>query len=813
MQQPAYNFPKILSLMLITLILSFGHASAMDENDFYQDTDESALQDIEPKRLSLADVQENLPRVAYNSAPTRSQKINLAPSEKQSIIEALYSNRIVDTLEQYGYDLFAASMNTQSASPAIPAGNIQDDYVLSAGDELDIVIRGQINSRAKYSIDNRGLLIIDNISPINVAGRSLKDVKEELENEVATLHNTQVYVTLSNVRQIGVLVVGHTNKPGRQNLTSFNSVLDAISQAGGIQKTGSLRNIKLIRNGKSQIIDLYQLLMSEKSNADILLKDGDRIIIPPIGATMAISGSVKRPAIYEIKKRSKLTLNDALYIAGGTLSPGQKRYIKLEYTKNGEEAVEDINTPNVKAFGDGSVLMVAQSEQKRASEVTLSGHTRQAGSHDIKKSRTLSTLITDEKVLGNDIYPLIGIIERYDPKNITKKLVAFSPRKVLQGEFDDKLKEGDDVKLFSMEQIRSLKKPELLQKVALNNSDKPLDSVTKSFLIERAVFIRGAVRQAGSYPITESSTLENLIAVAGGTALEANLDNVEVTSREFGRRTIDLSAEDARDITINPGDTIRVNQKFNKITDQSVKIMGEVNNPGHYDLVAGDTLLSLIERAGGMTEQGYPAGALFSRAMERKREERRYKAQAQDLQMKLASSLEQATENKKPDPTQIKASESLISELKHAKAVGRITVEANPILLKENPALDILLESGDKIFIPKRPLTVRVAGEVLSPASLQFRQGKDPLEYIRQAGGTTYYADKDRAFVIYPDGSAQPLKINSWNHSASLIPPGSTIIVPRDPKPFDFLESAERVSQILANLAISGLYVEAIGDD
>jgi protein involved in polysaccharide export with SLBB domain len=355
----------------------------------------------------------------------------------------------------------------------------------------------------------------------------------------------------------------------------------------------------------------------------------------------------------------------------------------------------------------------------------------------------------------------------------------------------------------------------LLKTVALNNKnpDKALDRVTKSFLIERAVFIRGAVRQAGAYPITKETTLENIIAVAGGTSLEANTSNIEVTSRESGRQTINLSSNKAKKLIINPGDTIRVNQKFNKITDQSVKIIGEVNNPGQYDLVAGDTLLSLINRAGGMTEQGYPAGALFSRAMERKREERRYQAQAQDLQMKLASSLQQTTKDKKPDQTQIQASENLITQLKHAKAVGRITVEANPILLNETPELDILLESGDKIFIPKRPLTVRVAGEVLSPASLQFRQGKDPIDYIREAGGTTYYADKGRAFVIYPNGSAQPLKVSSWNHSTSLIPPGSTIIVPRDPKPFDFLESAERVSQILANLAISGLYVEAIGDD
>ena len=256
---------------------------------------------------------------------------------------------------------------------------------------------------------------------------------------------------------------------------------------------------------------------------------------------------------------------------------------------------------------------------------------------------------------------------------------------------------------------------------------------------------------------------------------------------------------------------MRVNQKFHKIKDQSVMLIGEVNHPGRYDLMPGDTLSKLMERAGGLNAQSYPDGALFSRASERKREQSRYKAQAQDLEMKLAASLQQADDDKKPDMGQVSATQNLIAQLKHAEAVGRITVEADPASLQADPAQDILLESGDKIYIPKRPLTVRVAGEVLSPAALQFRKGKAPLEYIHEAGGTTYYADKDRAFVIYPDGSAQPLQVNFWNHNASFIPPGSTIIVPRDPKPFNFLESAERVSQILANLAISGLYIEAIG--
>lgn len=775
----------------------------------WMDDAPAAPHDITPKRISLADLERLDERVTYKDNIT-----------EKSALEKLYSNRIIDELSQYGYDLFNKS-DSDSAPAPIPAGTVQGDYVLSAGDRVNVILRGQTNNRGEYEIDNKGLLVIEEFSPITAAGRSLNDVTRDLQAEVQNHHNTQIFVSLSGIRQIGVLVVGHVNKPGRQNLTAFNSALDALNAAGGIQKDGSLRKIKMVRKGQSHFIDLYQLLMASGGNADKLLKDGDRLIIPPIGPTMAIAGGVKRPAIYEMKPNEKLSLQMALGISGGTLTPGQNRYMKMEYTPTGDETVQDITAPKNRIFGDGTILMVEQSEQKQKSVVTLSGNTRQPGLHDLKKSKTLSGLISDEKILGQNIYPLIGVIERHDKKNLTTKLIAFSPFKVLHDQYDDKLTEGDEVRLFSLDQIRDLENPisnqqSLLHKASLtaaNKNDLISDPVLRNFLSERAVFVRGSVRQAGAYPIVSGTTLESILAVAGGVSLEANKESIELTSRDNGRRVINLTEESASSVKISEGDTVRVNQKFHKIADQSVTLFGEVKHPGQYDLMPGDTLAKLIERAGGLSEQAYADGTIFSRAAERKREENRYKSQAQDLEMKLAASLQQTSDDKKPDMTQVTATQSLISKIKAAKAVGRITVEADPAILGTDPAQDILLEKGDKIYIPQRPMTVRVAGEVLSPAALQFRQGKDPLDYIKEAGGTTYYADKDRAFVIYPDGSAQPLKVSMWNHSSTFIPPGSTIIVPRDPSPFDFLESAGRVSQLLANLAISGLYIEAIGDD
>ena len=432
------------SAFLTATILSILSAPAMAADNMlvmphapWEEETKTNTKDIVPQKISLADLE----KISGLKNDTET------PAVKSSL-EKLYSQRIVDELEQYGYDLFDNEINSNSLK-TIPAGTIQNDYILSTGDTLNIILRGQTNLRQNYIIDNQGMLIVEDFPPITAAGRKLRDVQTDLQLEAAKLHNTQIFTSLADVRQIGVLVVGHVKKPGRKNLTAFHTVLDALSLAHGIEKTGSLRRIKLVRKGKSYFIDLYQLLMASGGGGDRLLQDGDRIIVPPIGPTMAVSGSIKRPAIYEIRKGEKISLHQALGLGGGALTPGQNRYMKLEYTTQGDETVRDIGAPKERIFGDGSILMVAQSQQKRKSEVTLSGHTRQPGSHDLKKAKTLSDLINSEKVLGNDIYPLIGVIERRDTKQLTKQLIPFSPFQVLHRQENKKLNEGDKVCLFS----------------------------------------------------------------------------------------------------------------------------------------------------------------------------------------------------------------------------------------------------------------------------------------------------------------------------------------------------------------------------
>lgn len=710
-------------------------------------------------------------------------------------------------------------------------GAVQDNYILGSGDELQITFTGQRTDSGVYTIDSAGMLLITDFPPIPAAGREIAQVRLSIAAAAANLHNTQAFVSLSRVRQIGVLVVGRVAQPGLQRLSVFHTVLDALAAGGGVTKDGSLRGIKMVRSGRSVDIDLYDLLIAQSAYTDLTLRDGDRLMVPPVGPTVAISGAVKRPGIYELRKTAEgrieqISLDAMLELAGGLIAPGQNRFMKMSPTPDGREIVAEVTNRTLPQFGDGAILSVQKGQEKRAGTVELAGHTRRPGLHDLAKNNTLSRLLDSDQALGPDIYPLIGVIERYDPALLAKKYFAFPMRLVLKKEYDQRLEDGDIVHLFSNADIASLAQedgaqadtvPVSLGSPSLEKRDDSLPPVLRAYLLENGVYLRGAVRKPGLYPVSGGETLDGLLAAAGGLPREADPNNIEITSslasqRRGGmtRQNVDIHAAAASAIAIGPGDTVRVNRKFAPVADSSVLISGEVLNPGRYDLLPGDKVSDLLRRAGGMTEQAYPPGAIFSRESERRAEEKRFRSAAQDMERSLAAAIRR--EDEPPDAAQIEMVRGLAAELAQIEAIGRITVEADPAVLAVEPDLDMLLEAGDRLYIPQRPLTVRVSGEVLSPASLQFRTGKDPLDYIREAGGFTYHADKDRTFVLYPNGSAQPLLVNVWNHKPAMIPPGSTIVVPRDPKPFDFIQSARDLSQILSNLAVTGIFIDDLKD-
>lgn len=926
----------------------------------------------------------------------------LEAEQPPSPLEAAFSARAGEALRLFGHELFAGQTD-----PRLPPGAVQGDYVLNTGDELLVTLRGQKSFSKRFAIDSAGLLIVDEVAPVTAAGLPLSALRTELAAAVsAALPNTDTFVSLAEVRRIAVVVTGSVPRPGRQELHAFATVIDALSSAGGVARTGSLRRIRLIRAGTpdgGQPVDLYDLLLDGGGTADLRLRDGDRLFVPPLGATVAVAGAVRRPAIYELPPdHPTRSVTDLRMLAGGLLRPGAHRALRFGIGPAGEETVEEIGDPDASRFGDGDLLMLTPQREDRRNEVRLEGHVLRPGPRALTRARTVDALVgkpdlrpdaylpfailssadrtgpgrrleavdlaavlkgrdgrrlsdgdtlyvlggeevgylTSEAVLdllrgtrpppagscpgllllarmldaapdgplaagpqahaaagltgsrqpcpalfdrvpdllpfalrhsvlrltgtprpgfypvgdaaaepdGNgsaaveddqvpsyelvghvrhpgvrplpagatlrsalaaegevkrDVYPLLGVIERFDRRNLGRSLIPFSPQEIRAGHSNRRLADGDRIHLFAASRIRGL----LSSKEKPREAEEPMDPAILALMTERRVQVRGAVRQPGAYPVADATPVEAVLAAAGGLSSDADPAAVEVTTADGARATLDLGRPAEARRTVGPGDALRANPIAQALEPRTVSIEGAVRRPGSYDVGRGEVLSSLIARAGGLTEDAYPAGAVFTRESERRREKEGFAQQARELERALTLELEKGEQVSSGNAA---LAHQLAAQLRGMEPLGRIVVEADPVVLRSRPELDILLEADDRIVIPKRPLTVAVAGEVQHPAAVQFVSGKDASAYIAEAGGATRNADTGRVYLVLPDGRAQPLSLSSWNHRVEAIPPGSILVVPRDPKPFEFLDLSKTLGSIFSQLAITAASIAVI---
>jgi protein involved in polysaccharide export with SLBB domain len=331
------------------------------------------------------------------------------------------------------------------------------------------------------------------------------------------------------------------------------------------------------------------------------------------------------------------------------------------------------------------------------------------------------------------------------------------------------------------------------------------------------VFVAGAVHDPGPYLAENGTTLASMLGAAGGTALQADLSWVEVTSTDVDalsgtskttRNAYKGTMADLERISLRPLDSIRVRQVF---TDRSsggnVTIAGQVRYPGTFDITRGERLSSILTRAGGLTDESYAYGAVFTRVSAAQAEAEGNNREANELQAGIAS----AVTNPNLNASALTYLQSLVTTLKNQPALGRITVTADPAILSVKPDLDIILEPGDFIYVPKRPSTVAVSGEVLNPGAFQYKPGLNVGDYLAMAGGTNDAAEDSETFVVMPDGTARPASGGWFSFSSnSPIPPGAEIVVPPDPAPFNTMVFLTSISQIVSQLAVAGASLAVI---
>lgn len=382
---------------------------------------------------------QTLTPAAVNSGP-------IPPSR----LELLFSQRAGQPLQQFGYDFLGAG----SAVTTAQIGAVQDSYILGAGDQLSIVLRGHDNSSYTVPIDRDGRIIVPNYRPVQGGGRTFGEVRTELADEIAhDALGTRAYISLATVRQISVLVTGEVNVPGLRQVTGLNTPIDAILLSGGIKKTGSLRNVILQRGGVNHRIDLYSVI-AEGSAASIgALTEGDRIVVPPIGPTAAVIGLVKRPGIYELLS-SSVDARALMRLAGGSEIAGSDRLSKIGMQSSGRADLIGLGRDGV--IRSGEILSVDMAAGGTYGRVTVVGAVQLPGTHALGNTPSLSRLFTDPSQLTSDAYSPFSVIIRREAGTNFRKAIAFSLKRVFEHAEDMKLESDDVVYVFTSAQVQAL---------------------------------------------------------------------------------------------------------------------------------------------------------------------------------------------------------------------------------------------------------------------------------------------------------------------------------------------------------------------
>ncbi|WP_439597543.1 SLBB domain-containing protein [Falsiroseomonas sp.] len=792
-------------------------------------------------------------------APSPGPALATPVPEGLSQIEAFFAERLGLPLRQFGYDTFAAGARTPPAIGALPG-----DYVIGRDDELVLALRGRSRATLSLRVQRDGTILTPDLPPIPAAGRSLAELRADLEARAARdLPGTEIFLSIGQVRQVSVFVAGEVQRPGMQTVTALSSVLDALMQAGGPRRTGSLRAIRVEGPGGRRTIDLYAVITGEGGEADLTLREGERIIVPPLGSVVAVAGEVTRPGIYELPARAtSAPLSTVLRLAGDPLRPAGNRYLVQGTDAGGRRSFAEISPRDAVRRGDS--VLVQPGADVVANQLRLAGHvtapvTRAAG----RGGTTLRALLNDARLVRADPYPRMAVVLRLDPATRGRRFIPFDLSRSLRGESDLPLAEGDEVIVLGQSDIAWLASPPVqralrgeppaedacpaLTQLAIAARSAPARFAHArgagfpeigtpgcppvfrdypqllGFLLDTSVLLSGEVRQPGLFPLLDDTGLDLLLAAAGGATDGADLSAIELArepvdqsgSHPLSRLLLDLRSGNFRAVRLSPRDVIRIPRGFSDRESGPVVLAGEAVRPGTYDIRRGEKLSELLARAGGLTPQAYPYGAVFTRDSVRRRQQEGFARTARDLETSLVQvAAGQAVAGGRGQGVDvgsaITAGRELAASLRQAQAAGRMVVEADPVQLAAHPERDVLLEPGDLIVIPKRPNEVTVVGAVLNPGSLQFQSGWRASDYTRAAGGTQRFADTARAFIVLPNGQANPAGLSAWQLGSPPIPPGSLIVIPQDPSPYETWGFIRDLTQVLSQVTISSAALAVI---
>jgi protein involved in polysaccharide export with SLBB domain len=726
----------------------------------------------------------------------------------------------LSALKPFGYDLFDHPISTFAPATNVP---VPAGYVVGPGDELNLQLYGSKNAYLRLIVGRDGRVNVPEIGPLNVGGMTYDSAKAQVESRIEQqMAGVRASVTMGDTRSIRVFVLGYAKSPGSYTISGLGTITAALFAAGGVQTVGSLRNIQLKRRGGLiRRLDLYDMLIRGDNADDAKLLPNDVIFIPAVGPTVSVDGEVHRPAIYEIRNES--TVADLIQLAGG-LTPeadtGNLALTRIDTERGPRRVVRQVNfadtTGRSLPVRNGDSLRVSRLRPTLDAGVLVEGYVYNTGAFAYQPGMRLSDAIrsVDDLRPNADLHYILIRRELLPDRRVTVLSADLVAALNAPGsDADPLLMPRDRITVFDLQSSRDRVIKPLLDDLKLQSNIALPDEVVR---------IDGRSNVPGEYPLENGMTVRDLIRAGGGLSDDAYGASAELTryavvngeSRVTELIKVDLAAalrgDPAANLRLQAFDTLSIKEIVAWTEQETMTVRGQVRFPGRYSVKPGETLKSVLQRAGGLTQYAFAEGSVFTRRELRDREQRELDKLAQRMQSDIAFvALGGSVGGQGGAANALAVGQSLLSQLRATKAVGRLVINVPAIMRSPiGSQYDVVLRDGDELIVPRAQQQVTVIGEVQTVTSHLYRPGLARDGYISLSGGMTARADTSRIYVVRADGSVVS-QGSRWFSSGATIQPGDTIVVPLNAEHIPPLPFWQAVTQILYNVAIAFLAVHA----
>lgn len=661
----------------------------------------------------------------------------------------IYDQMYLDQMMPHGRQIFGHDIFNNPSLSFEPNMNIAtpQDYLLGPGDEVYIDIYGGSQKTIEGTISPDGTVTIDGFGPVHISGMTIAEAGDKLRETIGTRYSSStITLSLGQTRTISVHVMGEVMTPGTFTLSAFSTVFHALYMAGGVNEIGTLRSIKVYRNNKLiTTTDIYDYILNGNLKGNVRLDDGDVIVVSPYEALVNLTGKVKRPMFYEMKRSE--TVGTLLKYAGGFAGDAYRKSVRLVRKAGTQYSVYTVGEFEMNTFRleDEDSISIDSVLARYSNMVEVRGAVFRPGMYQYGSDiTTVRSLLTAAEGITEDAFTARAVMHRMKADR-TLEVISVDIAGILTGTTAD---------------------------VPLRNEDVLYIPSRKDVEEEQVLTIHGEVIYPGVYKYADNETVEDFILQAGGLTDAASVMKVDVSRRLKDNRATTSSDDIAQTFTfaikdgfiidgtpgfvLEPYDEVYVRKSPGYTQQQNITIEGEVLYDGTYTLSHKNQRISeVIEAAGDLTTTAYAKGARLERKIT---PEERLKME--DVKKMLLA--QSGTDT--IDVATLDFGNTYYVAMDLEKAI------ANP-----GSDYDIILREGDRIIVPEFTSTVKISGDVMSPTTVAYMEGEKAKYYVEQAGGYGLRAKKSRAIIVHMNGTRERIK------RSTKVLPGSEIIVPSKP--------------------------------